>query len=515
VINIATEVFKLMGSILVDSSKAEKSISATSTKTETLSTKLGNGIKTAGKWAVGLGVAAAAVGTAMYGVATKAAKATDTIDKMSQKIGISREAYQEWDFILSQNGTSIDKMQTGMKTLVSRMDEAAKGTGTGAEAFKKLKLDAIDPLTGSLKSQEQMFEETVIKLQEMPDGAEKARLAVELFGKAGTELMPLLNGAGGSVEELKQKAQDLGIVLSDEAINAGVNFTDTMDQLKRSFSAVGTSLGASLMPMFISLAEWIMAHMPEIQATIKVVFDNIKIFIEGLQAFWAEHGEQISAAVSAVWDVIKFVVENAMQIIRGIILVVTGLIEGDWSLVWDGLKLILEGAFKLIQGALQLALDDLVAIVTGIGGALKDAGKAIFQKLWDGLKEKWDKIKSWFGDVATKIKDTLFFWQDSEEEVAEKSSKSGKTSGSHAAGLAYVPYDGYIAELHRGERVLTAQDNSNLAAQIVNGLSAVLNTKQSSGNQTFIFKVGEKEIARATYGAFQDESKRRGEAWGV
>jgi len=514
---VKIEIFKLMGSILVDSSKAEESISKTEKKAESFGTKLGGGIKTAGKWAVGVGAAATAVGAAMFGVSTKAAEATDKIDKMSQKVGISRQAYQEWDFILSQNGTSIDKMQVGMKTLVSRMDEAAKGTGEGAKAFQKLQLDAIDPLTGSLKSQEQMFEETVKKLQEMPDGAEKAGLAFDLFGKAGTELMPLLNGTGGSVDELKQKAKDLGLVLSDETVDAGVKFTDTMDQLKRSFGAVGTSLGAALMPMFISLAEWIMAHMPEIQATIKVVFDNIKLFIEGLQEFWDEHGAEISEAVSVVWEGIQLIIQTAMDVIKGIIDVVMGLISGDWDRVWKGLNGILESAFELISAALQAALDGLIAIVTGIGSALWDAGQEIFQKLWDGMKSKWDSIKNWFSGVASKIKDTLFFWQKSKDEVSSTSISSGSSvDGSHAGGLAYVPYDGYVAELHKGERVLTAQDNGNLAAQIVNALSTVLSTQRAASAPIVIkLQVGDKEIAQSTYDAFQAESKRRGVAWGV
>lgn len=115
--------------------------------------------------------------------------------------------------------------------MVQRMDESVQGTGKGAEAFKQLGVSATD-LNGNLKSQEQVFEEVVTKMQELPEGAEKSQLAFDMFGKAGLELMPLLNSTGGSVEELKQKAEELGLVMSDEAINAGVVFTDSMDQVK-------------------------------------------------------------------------------------------------------------------------------------------------------------------------------------------------------------------------------------------------------------------------------------------
>ncbi|SNS85064.1 phage tail tape measure protein, TP901 family, core region [Anaerovirgula multivorans] len=146
------------------------------------------------------------------------------------------------------------------------MDETIRGSGKGAEAFAKLGLSATDS-TGALKSQEQMFEETVIALQNMEDGTEKARLATELFGKQGSELMPLLNGAAGSVEEMKKQAHELGLVLSDEAIDAGVVFTGQTDQVKRMLGSVATQVGVGLMPIISKFLDWVMQYMPEILIT--------------------------------------------------------------------------------------------------------------------------------------------------------------------------------------------------------------------------------------------------------
>ena len=123
------------------------------------------------------------------GVATKTAATTDRIDKMSQKIGISRQGFQEWEFILSQSGTDIEKLQMGMKTLVSQADQADKGVGKGADNFARLGISVRDA-TGNLKDQETLFNEVVVALQNMEDGTEKARLANELLGRSGSELMP-------------------------------------------------------------------------------------------------------------------------------------------------------------------------------------------------------------------------------------------------------------------------------------------------------------------------------------
>ena len=138
------ELFKLFGSIMVDNKAANDSIS----KSEGLASKLGkglsSGIKTAAKWGVALTGAAAAGGTALFGMAKNAADTGDRIDKLSQKIGMSRQGFQEWEYILSQNGTSIEVLQGGMKKLNKTMDDAKNGSKGAAESFARVGLSIDD-----------------------------------------------------------------------------------------------------------------------------------------------------------------------------------------------------------------------------------------------------------------------------------------------------------------------------------------------------------------------------------
>lgn len=86
-----------------------------------MATKFVNGAKTAAKWGTGIATAAIGAATAMTASATSAAGVADDVDKMSAKIGISREAYQEWKYVLGQNGMEITKLQAGMKTLTTQI----------------------------------------------------------------------------------------------------------------------------------------------------------------------------------------------------------------------------------------------------------------------------------------------------------------------------------------------------------------------------------------------------------
>ena len=199
------ELFKLFGSIFVDSSSAEDSISKTEKKAEGLGSKLGGAAKVAGTAMLGMGAAIAGGGAALVGVANNAAGVADRVDKMSSKMGISKKGFQEWDYVMGQNGMSIDKMQTGMKTLVAQMDGAASGNKKSAESFAQLGVSVTDS-SGKLKDQETMMNEVIMKLAQMPEGTEKARLATELFGKSGVEMAPMLATGAQGIQDLKDRS---------------------------------------------------------------------------------------------------------------------------------------------------------------------------------------------------------------------------------------------------------------------------------------------------------------------
>lgn len=101
--------------------------------------------------------------------------------------------------------------------------------------------------------------------------------------------------------------------------------------------------------------------------------------------------------------------------------------------------------------------------VRSLGSELRSVGRAAFNALWDGIKSVGDSILDWVSDFASSIKSFVSGIVEGFNNVvgSADSAKSAAASvkGRHANGLDYVPYNGYIAELHKGERVLTAQEN--------------------------------------------------------
>lgn len=317
------------------------------------------GVGTAAKWGAGILTAATAAGAALTGMAMKSAEAMDTIDKGSQKVGISKKAYQEWSYVLGQNGMDVSKLESGMKSLLSSMDAAAGGSSAATERFDELGISIYDT-NGKLKSQETMLNETLHALAGMENGSEKARLATELFGKAGIELMPMLNNGADSMDELTARAHELGLVVSDEAVDAGVLLGDTMDDAKQSFSAITTKLGIELMPMVQKALDWVLKHMPEIQGVVSEVFGVIGGVISALSPV-------VGALFSGIENMWKTVLK---PVLTGILTFVSGVFSGDLKKAFKGLLTAIGGIWNGLSGIIKMPINAAIKLLNRFIGEL-------------------------------------------------------------------------------------------------------------------------------------------------
>lgn len=135
--------------------------------------------------------------------------------------------------------------------------------------------------------------------------------------------------------------------------------------------------------------------------------------------------------------------------------------------------------FSELPGRIRSIIEQIPGIITSIGSQLYNAGRNILNSLWDGIKSIGDGIIGWIQDFANNIAGFIGGIIDGFRSVVgasnEAKSAARSVDGSHAGGLSYVPYNGYIAELHEGERVLTKQENQDY------------NSGRISGGDTFIF----------------------------
>lgn len=418
------ELFKLMGTIAVNNSDANQAIDESSGKAEGLAGKLQSagskvsefGSKVSdvgGKLTKGITLPAIAAGGAIFAFAGKSASAADNIDKMSQKIGISREAYQELDFICSQSGTSVDNLQAGMKTLTTQLTNAANGSAASAEMFEKLGV-SVTNADGSMRSQEDVMFDTMAALQGMENQTEKARLATQLFGRSGTELMPLLNGAAGSIDDMKQQAHDLGLVMSDEAVDAGVEYTDKLDQVKRSFAAAAAEAGTKMLPILTKLGDWLIEKgVPAFEKLIGYVekafnwFESLDSGTQKLILTIAGIVVAIGPVLTVVGKVISIggtvmsIGSKVITMIAGFNPVVLGVIAVIAALIAIGV--LLYKNWDKIKAAASKLKNNIVKIFNG----MKTSVIKIFTNIKDGIKQKVEAVKSNVTSTFNKVKDAM------------------------------------------------------------------------------------------------------------
>ena len=396
---------------MIDDQKAIETLKNTEKQGETTASKLGDIAKKGVMvgTAVAAGVATA-VG-ALVGMVTKTSETADRIDKLSAKTGLSKQAFQEWDYVLGQNGIEIEKMQTGMKTLTANMDAAASGNENMAGTFDALGV-SVTNADGTLRNQEETMNDVILKLADMPNGTEKARLATELFGKAGVELMPMLNNGAEGIEQLKERSHELGLVMSDEAVNAGVVFGDTLDDVKDSLGMVVTKVGSEVMPIVQKMLDWVLANMPTIQSVASKVFEVIgqvvtgaaDIFNNTLMPVFNLVFDWVQANMPMMQEVMKVVFENVKSIweetLRPVFDALLGVLETVWNVfqaAWPSIQQVMGIAFEAMKLAWELllkpAIDALVEIVNFLKAKFDEnmpAIQEIFQAMAQTIQWAWE-----------------------------------------------------------------------------------------------------------------------------
>jgi hypothetical protein len=213
-----------------------------------------------------IAITMAAIGAAAGGlflVAKSTADFADSVSDTAKALGVGTRELQRLRYAAQIGGATVEKMDTSLKFLARNAVEAAKGTGSQADAFKLLGVRVVD-VNGKMKTSEQLILETSDAFARMSDGAQKTATAMNIFGRDGAAMLPFLSQGSVAIENMMREAEQLGYVLDEEALVAAGAFNDNMDRLK--FAAIGLRniLGSELIPIFTEITsgiiEWVKAN---------------------------------------------------------------------------------------------------------------------------------------------------------------------------------------------------------------------------------------------------------------
>lgn len=347
---MATELLSLYAKIGIDDSEYNKGIKGAESKAK----KLGGGLKTA--FAVG----AAAVGVTAGAIAgmskklTDGVKATaeygDNVDKMSQKMGISSKAYQEWDAVMKHSGTTIDALKPSMKTLATQAEK-------GSDAFQKLGISQEE--VASL-SQEDLFARTIEGLQNMEEGTERTALTSQLLGRGATELGALLNTSAEETQKMKDRVNELGGVMGDDAVKNAAAFEDQLQDMQTSFEGLKRNLLSDFMPAFTEamggLTEIFAGNTDEgVEQLSKGIEDIVSQVTEKLPTL-LDVGSNIILAIS------ESIITNLPSIIDAGISTIMTLANG----LLEQLPLLLSAGIEILMALMKGITDNLPMLITTV-----------------------------------------------------------------------------------------------------------------------------------------------------
>lgn len=187
----------------------------------------------------------AGVAISFAGTVKEAIDAADAINKLSQRTGVAAEALSQLQFAAKMSDVSAESLTTGIKKLNVSISEGLGGSQEKLQLFKNLGIDLRDA-SGAAKTADKILLEMANSFAGATDGANKTAYAVGLLGKAGDEMIPLLNGGGSAMEAMMKKADKLGLTIGSDFAARAEEFNDNLTILESSGKRLAISLADDL-----------------------------------------------------------------------------------------------------------------------------------------------------------------------------------------------------------------------------------------------------------------------------
>ena len=384
----------------------ESNLSRMSAQARTLTGAMGNlGVAVGGVAAAGvrLGGTVAALGVSWaslqglvtgfaFGTVKAFAAAGSGLADLSARTGMSVEKLQELRYAARMAGSDSGSLASGLIHLNKVLADARAGKNKlAAEYFQRMGIDL----------RKAKIEDILPKIAEAfrknGNEAQRTAAAIALFGQAGVSLIPMLTGGKKSLEEMAKQANDVGIVLSKDEVEAASELSANMDTLGAAVAGVGVKIGAALAPVLgpiiKDMIEWLKVNKEWLATNIA---KNIDEFTKPLR------GIDIKQLAKDFGDTFTKI-DGYVQVI------------GGWGTVFSGLGLVL-GAQLLaplfqLGGALANILKVLLALIpAGAGLPLLLGGALIIGAIynWEEFSAAIGKVKEGFNELMDgKIKDGL------------------------------------------------------------------------------------------------------------
>ena len=306
-----------------------------------------------------LSTAAAALVTAMGGVALKSVQTADDLNTLSKQTGLSTDSLQKMQYASERLDVSVETI-TGA---VTKMKKNMAGTG---EPFEKLGV-AVTDSSGHMRDAESVFYDTIKALSEIPNEVERDQRAYEIFGRSADELAGIIDDGGKAFREYGKEAEDMNLILSGDTLNALNETNDAIDKSKAQLKAAALELGATIATGLAPVVEKLSGFVQKLVGWLQQLTPEQTNMIINIAA--------LIAAIAPLLTIGKILVGGISAII--------------------GFVPVLVSAFTFLISPIGLIIAGIAALVA-VGVLLYQNWDTIKEKaveVWNRLVEGWNNFK--------------------------------------------------------------------------------------------------------------------------
>jgi hypothetical protein len=327
----------------------------------------------------------------------------DRIGDVSARLGVGAKALQELGFAAKQSGTDAQTLEKGLLNLSKRMAESAGGGAAQQALFKALGVSATDA-AGKLRPVEDVFVDLAEKFRQYKGGTGEVKIATELFGKAGADLIPMLNEGRKGLAGMAEEASGLGVVVRDETIVQAQEFNDNLDKLQTLMQGVFNDIAKDLLPSLVSLSQLFLDNGKAARDSADG-FSILPYVIKGVII----SGIAVKNIIESITDVLAFGVDIVMANIE------------VWKAFGNVLSTVAGAQSKALQGDFKGAWQ---AMQEGSTETAQITGEA-FARLRNG----WEALKSGFDQSGADIAQAIEAIYNPIEELGKRAEEAAKDTG--------------------------------------------------------------------------------------
>lgn len=290
-----------------------------------------------------VGAAVVAAGAALAVMVKQSINSMDDLTKLAQSVGTTTEDLSALAYAADLSGVSQDNLGTALTRLTKNASDAAQGIGEAQKGFNALGISVKDA-EGNLKSSDQLLQEVAGKFAQFEDGANKTALAVNLFGKSGADLIPLLNAGAEGIQDMKDEAEELGLTFDQKTGKAAEAFNDNLTRLDAVKKGLFNRIAAQLLPSLVSLTDRFfdtaksgdrLDKIARSAATGVKLLGSVAAIVAGI---FRTVGEALGGVAAAVVNLVTGNFAEAWEITKAFSSDVVGNIKqtvGDVAAIWD------------------------------------------------------------------------------------------------------------------------------------------------------------------------------------